>query len=170
MLAIEKALSTKLLDAREALVNKCIDILAIYRSDVVGSSGGANILLPEALKLFPLFILALVKNVIFRAGTDIKPDERTFYMMLARMLPASQLLRFIYPRLFALHLLPPEVRTPLINLTNYKRLGQKVKMVQLSYLLLSIYRVKSWIEKEYSYWMMDKFCIYGWAEKLLPTS
>jgi protein transport protein SEC24 len=126
--AIEKALSSKLSDAREALVNKCIDIMAVYRSDVVGSAGGNNLLLPEALKLFPLFVLALVKNVIFRAGSDIKPDERTFYMMLARMFPASQLLRFIYPRLFALHQLPPEVFNYFVVNLTLKRLAQKMPM------------------------------------------
>lgn len=106
---IEKALTTKLSDAREALVNKCIDILAIYRQELAATSPLGQLILPETLKVLPLYILGLVKNILFRSGTDIRPDERSYYFMLARMLPVSLLLNFIYPKLMALHTIAPEV-------------------------------------------------------------
>jgi protein transport protein SEC24 len=48
---ISRALSSKLEDARDALLNKCVELLA------------AQLACPESLKLFPLLTLAMLKNV-----------------------------------------------------------------------------------------------------------
>jgi len=108
-IAIEKALTSKLSDAREALVQKCIDILTVYKSDIAHQQSSAQLLLPESLKLFPLYVLALAKNILFRTGTDIRPDERTYYMMLMRAASVSSTISFIYPRLYAIHNMPDQV-------------------------------------------------------------
>lgn len=106
-MAIEKALqTTRLLDAREALINKCIDILTVYRSEITPTSSPTQLMLPESLKLFPLYVLAMLKNVLFRSGTDVRPDERTYWTMVVRTLPISLLIPFLYPRMFPLHNLP----------------------------------------------------------------
>jgi len=110
-MAIEKALTSRLSDSREALVNKCIDILSVYRSDLAPQSNTSQLMLPETMKLLPLYILALIKHVTFRAGTEIRPDERTYNMMIVRNLPVSLTIPFIYPRLFALHSMPNECGT-----------------------------------------------------------
>jgi len=44
-----------------------------------------------------------------RAGTDIRPDERSAYMMIARHISNDLTLVFIYPRLFRLDTITPEV-------------------------------------------------------------
>lgn len=44
-----------------------------------------------------------------RARADVKPADRVAAMMTARILPAHHLITFIYPRLFNLLTLPPEV-------------------------------------------------------------
>jgi len=129
-MAIEKALSSRLSDAREALVNKCIDILTVYKTDLATSSSSTQLLLPDSLKLFPLYILGIVKNVMFRAGTDIRPDERSFALMVARTLPISLIIPIIYPRLYALHNMPEQAGLlgpdgsvalpPLLNLSSEK--------------------------------------------------
>eukprot|EP01119_Soliformovum_irregulare_P001184 TRINITY_DN10897_c0_g1_i1.p1 TRINITY_DN10897_c0_g1~~TRINITY_DN10897_c0_g1_i1.p1 ORF type:complete len:881 (-),score=241.11 TRINITY_DN10897_c0_g1_i1:58-2361(-) len=102
-IAVEKALSSRLNDAREALVNKCLEILTTYKTDLAAPGPNTSLLLPETLKLFPLYILGLIKNVVFRGGKEVRPDERIYYMSMVRMAPTSLLMPFIYPRLFALH-------------------------------------------------------------------
>jgi len=100
--ALEKALTGKLSDAREAIVNKCIDILTVYRTDLAPPSNTGSLMLPETLKNFPLYILALVKNILFRSGSEIRPDERSYHIMHARTLPISLIMPLLYGRMFDL--------------------------------------------------------------------
>lgn len=115
-------MSGKLSDAREALVNKCLEILTVYRTDLVPQQNSSSLLLPglflhyhfsntskETLKLFPLYILSLIKNILLRPATDIRPDERSYYLMHARILSSGLTIPFLYPRMYALHNLTPEV-------------------------------------------------------------
>lgn len=53
--------------------------------------------------------MALMKSVVFRGGTDVRSDERAFATYKLNNMPASESQVFIYPRLFALHQLEPEV-------------------------------------------------------------
>ena len=59
--------------------------------------------IPENLQLLPLYTLAMMKNVAFRGGTDVHPDERiqSHYFLNGMWVDASK--KFVYPRLFALH-------------------------------------------------------------------
>jgi len=129
-MAIEKAITGKLSDAREALVNKCLEILAIYRSDLVPQQNTSSLLLPETLKLFPLYILSLIKSILLRPATDIRPDERAYYLMHARTLSCGLTIPLLYPRMYAIHNLGSEIGTqgtngaivlpPLLNLNSEK--------------------------------------------------
>lgn len=58
---MEKALQTRLGDARDQLVAKCVDIMAVYKSDLASKKDNTQLLLPEALKLLPLYVLSLIK-------------------------------------------------------------------------------------------------------------
>jgi protein transport protein SEC24 len=101
------------------LVNKTIDILAVYRNEVVASSGAtAQLMLPESLKLLPLYVMALGKNIVLRGTADVRPDERAYVMMLVRYLPYGLLMHYIYPRFYALQNLPAEV-SGTTNKSNY---------------------------------------------------
>ena len=59
--------------------------------------------IPENLQLLPLYTLAMMKNVAFRGGTDVHPDERiqSHYFLNGMWVDASK--KFVHPRLFALH-------------------------------------------------------------------
>ena len=59
--------------------------------------------IPENLQLLPLYTLAMMKNVAFRGGTDVHPDERiqSHYFLNGMWVDAAK--KFVYPRLFALH-------------------------------------------------------------------
>lgn len=108
---MERVLTSKLLDAREAVINKCIEILTVYRKELLPGANPGQLMLPETLKSLPQYTLALIKNVLLRVGGDVRPDERTFYMMLARCLSVPSTVAFLYPRLFALHNMPAEAGT-----------------------------------------------------------
>jgi len=46
--------------------------------------------LPDALQLLPLYTMALQKSIVFRGGTDIRPDDRAFAMMRLNTMPSEE--------------------------------------------------------------------------------
>jgi hypothetical protein len=47
-------------------------------------SSPTHILMPENLRELPQLVLALIKNLSFRPGNDIRPDERAYQMSYLR--------------------------------------------------------------------------------------
>lgn len=113
--SLEIAMKTSLDASRMKLQKQCEDILRAYRNS--GAYGmqqqQQQINLPESLHLLPLYVMALMKNPAFRGGTDVRPDERTFYMYELNNMPVCMSRAFIYPRLFSLHDMEPECGLPL---------------------------------------------------------
>lgn len=63
--AVERSLSHKLEDARDAVFNKLVEILQTYKSSMTAAGAGASAQLAvgENLKMLPVLILGLLKNV-----------------------------------------------------------------------------------------------------------
>lgn len=63
--AVERSITSKLDDAREAVTNKMIDILTTYKNTMTSSGGGASaqLSLCDNLKFLPLLTLGLLKHV-----------------------------------------------------------------------------------------------------------
>lgn len=72
--------------------------------------------LPPSLELLPLYSMALSKNVCFRGGNDVRSDARSYAMQLLSVMNVKTSTTFIYPRLFALHDMQPNVGKP-VDLT-----------------------------------------------------
>ncbi|CAG5988680.1 unnamed protein product [Menidia menidia] len=70
-MAIDRSVSSSLSDARDALVNAVVDFVSSYRSNV-SQMQPAGLLLPAAMRLFPLYVLALLKQsvILWAAGGD----------------------------------------------------------------------------------------------------
>lgn len=60
--AVDRSVSSSLSDARDALVNAVVDSLAAYMS-TASNLQQSMLIAPNSLKLFPLYILALLKQV-----------------------------------------------------------------------------------------------------------
>ncbi|KAI9316076.1 Sec23/Sec24 trunk domain-containing protein [Dichotomocladium elegans] len=127
--AVERGLTTKLEDARDAVVNKVVDILGVYKSQVLGVGKGSSspqLFAPEHLRLLPALALALIKHDALRSTSIIPSDHRSNAMNLIRTMPLQLLIPYIYPNLYALHAMPPDageisehgvVLPPRMNLT-----------------------------------------------------
>jgi len=68
--------------------------------------------IPDNLKLLPLYTLGLMKNVAFRGGTDVHPDERVHAMQRLNNMGVMESKHFIYPRMFSLHDMSPSAGLP----------------------------------------------------------
>ncbi|KAL0437431.1 UNVERIFIED_CONTAM: protein transport protein Sec24-like [Sesamum radiatum] len=100
-LAIEKSLSHKLEDARNAVQLRIVKALREYRNlYAVQHRLSGKMIYPESLKFLPLYGLALCKSIPLRGGyADAQIDERCAagYTMMA--LPVKKLLKLLYPNL-----------------------------------------------------------------------
>lgn len=76
-------------------------------------SSHQELVIPASLQLLPLYSVALQKNVLFRGGVDIRPDERSYYHQLLSNASIATSHVFIYPRLFSLHDISTDVGMPL---------------------------------------------------------
>lgn len=65
--AVERTISHKLEDARDAITNKLVDILTTYKSSMTaaGSGASAQLAISENMKMLPLLCLGLLKHVSF---------------------------------------------------------------------------------------------------------
>ncbi|KAF9992378.1 COPII subunit [Entomortierella chlamydospora] len=111
--AVERGMNSKLDDARDALTNKCVDILGVYKTHMTASSSGAtpNLQICDNLKLLPLLTLGMLKHVALRGGSQIPSDLRSYAMHLFSTLPSQCLIPLIHPRFYSLHDMPEHCGT-----------------------------------------------------------
>lgn len=127
--AVERATTNKLEDARDAVFNKLVDILGVYKNTMTsaGSGASAQLAVPDNMKMLPLLCCALIKHLGFRESSQIPPDLRAYAHALLSTLPTQSLIPYVHPRFYALHSMPDDAGTvgengiifpPALNLTS----------------------------------------------------
>ncbi|OMO96448.1 hypothetical protein COLO4_15270 [Corchorus olitorius] len=97
--------STPLLQLREHVTNICINNLLAYRKLCTSTSSG-QFILPEALKLLPLYTLALTKTTGLRV--DGRLDDRSFWISYVSQISTPSAVGLVLPRMIAIHNLEQE--------------------------------------------------------------
>ncbi|MGH0153727.1 UNVERIFIED_CONTAM: hypothetical protein FKN15_025549 [Acipenser sinensis] len=105
-MAIDRSISSNLSDSRDALVNAVVDSLSAYRS--TASSLQSGLIAPYSLRLFPLYVLALLKQKALRTGISTRLDDRVFAMCEFKCQPLQQIMRMIHPNLYRIDNLTDE--------------------------------------------------------------
>lgn len=100
--------STTLKDVRLALTEKTIDVLAGYRKNhAVQSHPPGQLVMPEKMKEFAMYMLGLIKCRAFKGGNE-SSDRRVHEMRMIRSMGAGELSLYLYPRMLPVHNLAPE--------------------------------------------------------------
>ncbi|EDQ85874.1 uncharacterized protein MONBRDRAFT_38641 [Monosiga brevicollis MX1] len=94
---------------------KAVSILACYRKRCTSPNTAAGqLILPECLKLMPVYMNCVLRSPALRRGGDMSSDERVFWQHFVRALRPEDLVPFFYPRLFEVstseHSEPKEIR------------------------------------------------------------
>ncbi|XP_050101018.1 protein transport protein Sec24C isoform X1 [Anopheles aquasalis] len=107
---------TKLMDGtpaavKAAIVQRSVQLLACYRKYCASATSAGQLILPEGMKLLPLYVNCLLKNDAFSGGADMSIDDRSYviYYVMSMDLPAS--VHYFYPRLIPLHDVHVEAET-----------------------------------------------------------
>ncbi|EKM77335.1 hypothetical protein AGABI1DRAFT_43626 [Agaricus bisporus var. burnettii JB137-S8] len=111
--AVERSLTHKLEDARDFVHQKLVDILVAYKSSMTSGGAGASaqLAISDNLKMLPVLVLGLLKNVGLRQSGQIPPDIRAYAQAMLTSLPSQLLIPYIYPVFYSLHDMPPEAGT-----------------------------------------------------------
>ncbi|CAH2065465.1 unnamed protein product [Thlaspi arvense] len=86
---------------KEQAINSCISTLHSYRKFCATVVATGQLILPEALKLLPLYTLALTKGVGLRP--DGRIDDRSFWINHVSSLSTPLAIPLAYPRMIAVH-------------------------------------------------------------------
>lgn len=109
--ALEQSVKQGLDQARMKLQQICVELIKLSKAGDKRTVSGYSAPqqqeeeerpIPEHLALVPLYTLAMIKNVVFRGGTDVHPDERTQARHTLTNLWIDASKRFCYPRMFDL--------------------------------------------------------------------
>ncbi|XP_037294695.1 protein transport protein Sec24D isoform X1 [Manduca sexta] len=88
---------------REALSARCARSLAAYRRHCASPSPAGQLVLPESMKLLPLYTNCLLRSDAVAGGPDITCDDRSCAMYRALTADVPQSVVLTYPRLLPLH-------------------------------------------------------------------
>ncbi|KZT62462.1 hypothetical protein CALCODRAFT_489824 [Calocera cornea HHB12733] len=98
-------------EIKRDLVEHCVSALFSYRINCSAATAPTQLIIPEALKTLPVYILCLMKSKALK-GSNVISDVRCHHRLQLLSMPIPTLLDSIYPKLYALHDLEPSALMP----------------------------------------------------------
>ncbi|CAF3482067.1 unnamed protein product [Fusarium graminearum] len=99
--------SSNLKDIRHWLSEKAIDVLACYRKHASQQHPPGQLVMPERLKEYCMYLLGLIKCRALKGGIE-NSDRRVHEMRMLRSMGGLELSLYLYPRMIPVHNLAPE--------------------------------------------------------------
>uniref|UniRef100_A0A8I4A4L6 SEC24 homolog D, COPII coat complex component n=1 Tax=Callithrix jacchus TaxID=9483 RepID=A0A8I4A4L6_CALJA len=90
---------------REILVNQTAHMLACYRKNCASPSAASQLILPDSMKVLPVYMNCLLKNCVLLSRPEISTDERAFQRQLVMTMGVADSQLFFYPQLLPIHTL-----------------------------------------------------------------
>uniref|UniRef100_A0A8C6M4M3 SEC24 homolog C, COPII coat complex component n=1 Tax=Nothobranchius furzeri TaxID=105023 RepID=A0A8C6M4M3_NOTFU len=97
--AFRGVLSNPTKAVRDTLVNQCAQILACYRKNCASPSSAGQLILPECMKLLPVYLNCVLKSDVLLPGADVSLDDRAYLKQLISCMDVADTHVFFYPRL-----------------------------------------------------------------------
>uniref|UniRef100_A0A646QIX8 Protein transport protein Sec24C n=1 Tax=Hemiscolopendra marginata TaxID=943146 RepID=A0A646QIX8_9MYRI len=88
---------------KETIITRCAQILACYRKNCASPSLVGQLILPECMKLLPIYANSLLKSDAISGGSELLTDDRSFMMISLSSMDVASTVVYIYPRLIPLH-------------------------------------------------------------------
>uniref|UniRef100_A0A8B9P9W2 SEC24 homolog D, COPII coat complex component n=1 Tax=Apteryx owenii TaxID=8824 RepID=A0A8B9P9W2_APTOW len=101
--AFKAILSQPLKTVREILVNQTAHMLACYRKNCASPSAVSQLILPDAMKVLPVYMNCLLKSCVLVSRPEIPMDERAYHRQLVMSMGVADTQLFFYPQLLPIH-------------------------------------------------------------------
>eukprot|EP00074_Homo_sapiens_P094577 XP_016872456.1 protein transport protein Sec24C isoform X2 [Homo sapiens] len=96
---------------RDTLITQCAQILACYRKNCASPSSAGQLILPECMKLLPVYLNCVLKSDVLQPGAEVTTDDRAYVRQLVTSMDVTETNVFFYPRLLPLTKSPVESTT-----------------------------------------------------------
>ncbi|XP_035399075.1 protein transport protein Sec24C isoform X2 [Cygnus atratus] len=100
--AYRGVLNSPVKTVRDALINQCAQILACYRKNCASPSSAGQLILPECMKLLPVYLNCVLKSDVLQPGPEVTTDDRAYIRQLVTSMDVAETNIFFYPRLLPL--------------------------------------------------------------------
>jgi protein transport protein SEC24 len=109
--AVGRTITHELEDVRDVVRSKLVEILKVYKTSMTtaGAGASAQLAISENMRMLPVLVLGLLKNIGIRQSAQIPPDLRAYAQPLLTLLPLQLLIPYIHPTFYSLHSMSPEV-------------------------------------------------------------
>uniref|UniRef100_A0A8C8SSJ0 SEC24 homolog D, COPII coat complex component n=1 Tax=Pelusios castaneus TaxID=367368 RepID=A0A8C8SSJ0_9SAUR len=101
--AFKAILNQPLKTVREILVNQTARMLACYRKNCATSSAVSQLILPDAMKVLPVYMNCLLKSCVLVGRPEIPTDERAYHRQLVMSMDVADTQLLFYPQLLPIH-------------------------------------------------------------------
>ncbi|CAL8241863.1 unnamed protein product [Merluccius merluccius] len=101
--AYRAILNQPLKSVREILVNQTAHMLACYRKNCSSPSAASQLILPDTMKVFPVYMNSLMKTSPLVGSTELSTDERAHQRLAVMAMGVEDTQRLLYPHLIPLH-------------------------------------------------------------------
>ncbi|XP_061769503.1 protein transport protein Sec24D [Nerophis ophidion] len=96
-------LNQPLKNIREILVNQTAHMLACYRKNCASTSVASQLIMPDAMKVFPVYMNSLMKTAPLTASTELSTDDRAHQRLSVMAMGVEDTQLLLYPRFIPLH-------------------------------------------------------------------
>ncbi|CAL8377626.1 unnamed protein product [Gadus morhua 'NCC'] len=101
--AYRAILKQPLKSVREILVNQTAHMLACYRKNCASPSAASQLILPETMKVFPVYMNSLMRTAPLVGSTELSTDDRAHQRLVVMAMGVEDTQLLLYPRLIPLH-------------------------------------------------------------------
>ncbi|KAL2079428.1 hypothetical protein ACEWY4_025172 [Coilia grayii] len=106
--AYRAILSQPLKTVRDILVNQTAHMLACYRKNCASPSAASQLILPDAMKVFPVYMNSLMKTLPLVGSTELSTDDRNHHRLTLLSMGVEDTQVLLYPRLIPVHCMTVE--------------------------------------------------------------
>ncbi|XP_075466745.1 protein transport protein Sec24C isoform X3 [Ascaphus truei] len=93
---------------RDSLISQCAQILACYRKNCASPSSAGQLILPECMKLLPVYLNCVLKSDVLQSGQEVTIDDRAYIRQLVSSMDVADTNVFFYPRLLPFSNVDPD--------------------------------------------------------------
>ncbi|XP_033369745.1 protein transport protein Sec24D isoform X1 [Parus major] len=101
--AFKAILSQPLKTVRDILMNQTAHMLACYKKNCASPAAVSQLILPDTMKVLPVYMNCLLKSCVLASRPEIPTDERAFHRQLVMAMGVADTQLFFYPLLLPLH-------------------------------------------------------------------
>ncbi|XP_054248143.1 protein transport protein Sec24D isoform X1 [Indicator indicator] len=101
--AFKAILSQPLKTVRDILVSQTAHMLACYKKNCASPSAVSQLILPDAMKVLPVYMNCLLKSCVLMGRPEIPTDERAHQRQLVMSMGVADTQLFFYPQLLPIH-------------------------------------------------------------------